>query len=112
MSLTRSLSIDNFRQEGKTTFTFSTHQVRRFQRIVARVRASVVVGLASHPQRIPCLILDRSRGGFRVRLSGRLRYGQSIEVIPHDDPLHAIPCSVVWVGKPGSKQEGEFGLQA
>lgn len=92
-------------------FTHDTHQVRRSKRVVAKAGASVVVGLASHPQRIPCLILDCSRGGFRVRLGGRLRPGQSLEVIPHDDPLHAILCTVVWVGKPGSKQEGQAGLQ-
>jgi hypothetical protein len=111
MSLTRSLSIDNFRSASGTMFTHDTHQIRRSKRTVARARASVVVDLASHPQRIPCLILDQSCGGFRVRLSGRLRRGQSLEVIPHDDPLHAVLCTVVWVGKPGSKQEGEVGLQ-
>lgn len=87
-------------------------QVRRSKRIVAKVPASIVVDLASHPKRIPCLIIERSREGFRVRLSSRLRRGQAIELIPHDDPLHTIPCSVVWVGKSGSKQEGEVGLQA
>lgn len=87
-------------------------QIRRSKRIVAKASASVVVDLASHPKRIPCLIIDRSREGFRVRLSSRLRRGQAVEIIAHDNPLHAIPCSVVWVGKPGSKQEGEVGLQA
>lgn len=47
-----------------------------------------------------------------MRLSFRLKRGQGIEVIPHDDPLHAIRCNVVWVGKSGSKQDGEAGLHA
>jgi hypothetical protein len=35
-----------------------------------------------------------------------------VEVIPSEDELHSIRCSVVWIGKPGSKQEGEVGLKA
>lgn len=92
--------------------SLDARQLRRSERLVAKARASVVVGLAWQPRRIPCLIVDRSREGFRVRLSSRLKRGQSVEVIPHDDPLNAIPCSVVWVGKPASKQEGEVGLEA
>ena len=87
-------------------------QVRRSKRVVTKTPASVVIDLASRPTRIPCLILDRSREGFRLRLNSRLRRGQAVEVISHDDPLNIIPCRVVWVGKLGSKQEGEVGLQA
>src|SRR5439155_19893541 len=36
---------------------------------------------------------------------------QGVEVIPSDE-LRSIRCNVVWVGKPGSKQEGEVGLRA
>lgn len=73
--------------------------------------ASVVVGLGSQPQRIPCLIVDRSSEGYRLRGSFRLKRGQLVEVIPREDELNAIKCSVVWVGKPGSKHEGEAGVQ-
>lgn len=93
-------------------YTLDTHQIRRSRRVVTKTRGSVVVDLASHPRRIPCLILDRSREGLRVRLSSRLRRGQAVEVISDDDPFNTIPCSVVWVGKPGSKREGEVGLYA
>lgn len=92
--------------------TLDAHQVRRSKRVVAKTPASVVIDLASRPKRIPCLIVDRSPAGFRVRLGSRLRRGQAVEVISQDDPLHTIPCIVVWVGKEGSKQEGEVGLQA
>jgi hypothetical protein len=90
-------------------------QVRRSQRIAETRRASVIVDdddLSSHPKRFPCLIVDSSPEGFRVRVSSRLRRGQAVEVIPNDDPMNAVHCSVVWVGKPGSKQQGEAGLQA
>lgn len=92
--------------------TLNASQVRRSKRAVVKTPASVVIDLASRPKRIPCLIVDRSPGGFRLRLNSRLRRGQAVEVISDDDPLHIIPCSVVWVGKAGSKQEGEVGLQA
>ena len=97
--------------ESRTMSTLNASQVRRSKRVVAKTPASVVIDLASRPKRIPCLILDRSREGFRLRLNSRLRRGQAVEVISHDDPLNIIPCSVVWVGKSGSKQEGEVGLQ-
>jgi hypothetical protein len=28
-----------------------------------------------------------------------------------EEPLTALRCTVIWVGKPGSKQEGAAGLQ-
>ena len=62
-------------------------------------------------KRQPCLVLDSSTNGFRVRGSFRLKRGQVVEVILDDDPFNPVRCSVVWVGKAGSKQEGEVGLE-
>jgi hypothetical protein len=92
--------------------TLSAHEGRRSKRVVVKKGASVVVNLGSHPRRVPCLIVDRSPEGFRLRGGFRLKRGQVVEVIPNDDELNAIRCSVVWIGKPGSKQEGEVGLKA
>jgi len=92
--------------------TFRAPQRRRSKRVVKTRRASVVVNLGRHDERLPCLIVDSSPKGFRLRGGFRLRRGQAVEVIPDDDPLDAVRCSVVWIGKPGSKQEGEVGLQA
>ena len=98
--------------EDKAVPTFHGHEGRRSKRIVTKKGASVVVNLGSQPQRIPCLIVDRSTEGFRVRGGFRLKRGQVVEVIPSEDELQSIRCSVVWIGKPGSKQEGEIGLKA
>ena len=98
--------------EGKAVSPLPAHEARRSQRVVIKKGASVVVNLGSQPQRIPCLIVDRSPEGFRLRGGFRLRRGQVVEVIPSEDELNSIRCSVVWVGKPGSKQEGEIGLKA
>jgi len=106
------VDMSKIRVEDKTVPTFTSHEGRRSTRVALRKGASIVVNLGSHPQRVPCLIVDRSPEGFRLRGGFRLRRGQVVEVIPGDDELNAIRCSVVWIGKPGSKQEGEVGLQA
>ena len=70
-------------------------------------RASLILEL----KRQPCLVLDSSNDGFRVRGAFQLRRGQVVEVILDEDPLNAVRCSVVWVGKAGTRQEGEVGLE-
>ena len=97
---------------AKAVSILPAHEARRSKRVVTRKGASVVLNLGSQPQRVPCLIVDLSPEGFRLRGGFRLKRGQVVEVIPGDDQLNAIRCSVVWIGKPGSKQDGEIGLRA
>ena len=86
---------------------------RRSERVVRTRRASVVATIRSQTERFPCLIVDSSPNGFRLRGNfNKLRRGQAVEVIPEDDPLDTVSCSVVWIGTRGSKQEGEIGVQA
>jgi hypothetical protein len=85
---------------------------RSSERHPAKKHGSLIINLERQLQRLPCLIVDFSRGGFRVRGSFRLKRGQLVEVIPDDDPLCVVKCSVVWVGSPGSAQQGEAGLEA
>jgi hypothetical protein len=40
-----------------------------------------------------------------------LRRGRIVEVVSDDDPSTSVPCRVIWVGREGSKQEGEVGLE-
>jgi hypothetical protein len=80
---------------------------RYLKRSPRKRRGSLILEL----KRQPCLVLDSSNDGFRVRGSFRLRRGQVVEIILDEDPLNAVRCSVVWVGRAGSKQEGEVGLQ-
>ena len=77
---------------------------RSAERHPAKKHASLITNLR-HLQRFPCLIVDISRGGFRVRGSFRLKEGQHVEVVPDEDPLSVSQCSVVWVG------DGEVGLE-
>jgi len=84
---------------------------RRLKRVVSKKRASLVVSLERNPKVIPCLVVDVSERGFRLHGSFRLRRGEVVELILDDDPLSAVRCSVVWIGKPDSKQAGEAGLE-
>ena len=85
---------------------------RQSTRVTLKKRGSlIVVNFKGHMERLPCIVLDRSQGGFRVRVSSKLRRGQVVEVTLEEDPGDSVRCSVVWTGKPGSKQEGQAGLQ-
>jgi hypothetical protein len=84
---------------------------RRSKRVALKKRASLIAKLGRHEERIPCLILDSSPDGFRLRATVSLKRGQTVEVVADGDPFDSVQCSVVWVGKPGTKHEGEVGLQ-
>jgi len=91
--------------------SFSVPQGRRSKRVVSKKRASLVINLDRKPKRLPCLVLDSSKEGFRLRGSFHLRRGHVVELVLEEDPLHPERCSVIWVGKTGTKQEGEVGLE-
>jgi len=83
---------------------------RRSKRVRTKRRASLVIDLDRKPKRLPCLVLDSSKDGFRLRGSFLLRRGQVVELILDESSPSSERCSVVWVGKAGSEQEGEVGL--
>jgi len=47
-----------------------------------------------------------------LRGSFRLKRGQVVEVIWDADPSNSVRYKVIWTGNPGSKREGEAGLEA
>ena len=91
--------------------SFPTSKARRSKRVVSKRHASLVINLDRKPKRLPCLVLDSSKEGFRLRGSFLLKRGHVVELILDEDPLGPMRCSVVWVGKAGSKQDGEVGLE-
>ena len=92
--------------------SFPVPKGRRSKRVVSKVRASLIISNQGQRQeRIPCLILDSSKDGFRLRCSYHLRSGQLIEVTLEEDPLNSVRCTVVWIGKAGSKYQGEVGVE-
>ena len=91
--------------------SFPVPEGRRSKRVLSKGRASLVINLDRNQKRLPCLVLDSSKEGFRLRGSFRLRRRQVVEIILDEDPRNSLRCSVVWIGKAGSKQEGEVGLE-
>jgi hypothetical protein len=83
---------------------------RRSQRIATKKRASLVVNLSGVQKMFPCLIVDRSQEGFRLKGNFRLRRGQLVELVV-DDPVYSVRYEVIWIGKAESQQVGEAGLQ-
>lgn len=83
---------------------------RRGNRTAIRKRASLIVSLKGRSERLPCIVVDSSQGGLRLRGSFRLKMGQVVEVLS-DDGFLTAQCRVIWTGKPGSRQEGEAGLE-
>ena len=90
---------------------FPVSKARRSKRVVAKRRASLVINLNRRPRRLPCLVLDSSKEGFRLRGSFDLRRGHVLELILDEDMPCPVRCRVAWVGKIGSKQEGQVGLE-
>ena len=83
---------------------------RRSRRTTTRKRASLILSRRGRAERLPCLVVDISEGGLRLHGSFSLKRGQVVEVLS-DDGLLAAQYRVIWVGKPGSKQEGQAGLE-
>ena len=90
---------------------FPVPQGRRSIHVMSKRRASLVINLDRTPKRLSCLVVDHSREGFRLRGSFDLRRGQMVELILDEDMPSPERCRVVCVGKAGSKQEGEVGLE-
>jgi len=88
------------------------HEDRQSKRVPTKIRGSLVVTPDYENLRcVPCLIIDVSPSGFRLRASGKLRPGQVVEVVSDSDPLTSVECRVIWVGKAGSKEQGEAGCK-
>ena len=85
---------------------------RSSERHSTKAQASLITNFRGHLQRHPCLIVEVSRGGYRLRGGFRIKRGQVVEVIPKDDPLSVAKCSVIWVGKEGTPHQGHAGLEA
>jgi hypothetical protein len=84
---------------------------RRSKRIATKKRARLAVNSRGHPTLLPCVIVNVSHEGFRLRGDFRLRRGQLVELVVEEAPLNSVLCEVVWTGKAGSGHEGEAGLE-
>lgn len=92
-------------------FPVSAPRDRRSKRVGTKRLASIVVQHDSEPEEIPCLILNISADGFRLRTVSPLQAGQVVKIILPNETHDALPCRVVWAGKEGPKRQSEAGLQ-
>jgi hypothetical protein len=60
-------------------------------------------------ERVPCIVLDVSAKGLRIRSANRLSPGQIIDFV--SDGRNDLRCRVVWTGDVGSIQSGQAGLR-
>lgn len=57
---------------------------------------------------LPCLVVDTSNEGVRLRGDFRLKGGQLVEIIVDERRAEPVQCEVKWIGKAG--QVWEAGL--
>jgi len=90
--------------------SFPSPDGRRSKRVMLKGRASLVVNLDATRKASPV-----SSSIPRRKVTGyagfHLRRGQFIEIVFDPEPFRSVRCRVVWVGKAGSKQEAEAGLE-
>jgi len=104
-------SIDTLDRKGRSMPTPPVPEGRRNKRLPLKKRASLIFNHHGSQTRMPCLVLDATEVGFRLRVNCQLRPGQALELVLDEDPLSAMRCKVVWSGKIGSKQAGEIGVE-
>ena len=85
--------------------------IRRSERTPLQIPACVVLDPNRNPTRIPCLIVDLTTKGLRLRGNLNLSRGQVVQVILEHQPQISFHSRVVWIGQADSNQEGEFGLE-
>jgi hypothetical protein len=81
---------------------------RRCKRIVTKKQGHVVINSEGKQATLPCVVVDTSPEGVRLRGNFRLKPGQLVEIIVDDKPAEAKRCEVKWISKAG--QESEAGL--
>src|SRR2546422_7609502 len=87
-------STTTLRPWGERMPTFPVPQGRRSTRVTSKKRASLVINLDRNPKRFPCLVLDSSKEGFRLRGSFELRRGQVVELILDENMPSPERCRV------------------
>jgi hypothetical protein len=83
---------------------------RRSRRVTARLRAKLSARGRLFWARRKAFIVEYSMLGLRVRSEAGLTSGQVVRVASETNPAQPTVCRVVWVGRVGSRNEGEAGL--
>ena len=84
--------------------------IRFFKRRRAQIPVLLSVGNMAPAAPHTASIVDLSFLGMRVRAEAQLKPGQTVNVTRMTGAPAIIPGQVVWVGPPGSNEEGQAGL--
>jgi hypothetical protein len=84
---------------------------RSFKRTPTRMPVTLLVETQCSRLDLDAAIVDSSRDGIRVRVDAALSPGATVWVIPNTSSGYNERCRVVWIGKAGSENEGEAGLE-
>jgi len=85
--------------------------IRFFKRRRAQIPVLLSVGNMAPAAPHTASIVDLSFLGMRVRAEAQLKPGQTVNVTRMTGAPAIIPGQVVWVGPPGSNEEGQAGLR-
>ncbi len=86
-------------------------RIRRFFRTGANAPITLLTACEGTEIRSASCLMDFSMKGIRVRAGVALKRGQSVEIEAAEGRRSCVPARVVWVGKPGSVEEGQAGLE-
>lgn len=84
---------------------------RKAYRLPVKLPYSLVAGAGGQEVTIPAESINLSKSGMRLKTQTELSFGQIVEVILMQGTPHAVTARVVWVWKPTSSNQFEFGLE-
>ncbi len=84
---------------------------RRYLRMASHLPVTLLADFDGKRVHHASWLLDLSTWGVRVRVNFTPKPGTMVEVIPNGGPKYPIRGRVVWVGKAGSPEEGQAGLE-
>ena len=92
--------------------SFPTSEGRRSKRVMLKRPASLVVNLERDQKRLPCLVLDSSKEGYRLRRNFHLRRGQFVEIVHNPELFRSVRCRVIggqsWLQAGGRSRPGDL----
>ncbi len=84
---------------------------RRSERISVGIPLKLLVESQGRKVEQDARTVDFSQLGVRVQSRAVLTPGQTVEIIPNEEPRYLLPSRVVWVGKAGSQRYTQAGLE-
>jgi hypothetical protein len=84
---------------------------RSFKRTPTIMPVTLLVETPGSRLDFDAVVVESSQQGIRVRVDTALTPGATVWVIPNTSSGYNERCRVVWIGKAGTDNEGEAGLE-